>query len=122
MRKDKMEILTTTGKIAEKRDQQRTIFVKTLCHLLNITTFQLLQSVKDRVFRRNKNSKKATKTVFNGFRLKLPIILIPRIINLNQKQERHEAILFFYTGKMNKYKYNDGLPCQSSSAIVQFLY
>ncbi|ESO08944.1 hypothetical protein HELRODRAFT_168865 [Helobdella robusta] len=55
MRKEKMENLTTTGKIAEKRDrgQQRTTFVKSLCHLLNITTFQLLQSVEDRVLWRS---------------------------------------------------------------------
>ncbi|ESO08968.1 hypothetical protein HELRODRAFT_168890 [Helobdella robusta] len=51
MRKERMENLTTTGKIAGKRDrgQQRITFVKSLCHLLNITTFQLLQSVEDRV-------------------------------------------------------------------------
>ncbi|ESO03232.1 hypothetical protein HELRODRAFT_174134 [Helobdella robusta] len=51
MRKERMENLTTTGKIAERRDrgQQRITFVKSLCHLLNITTFQLLQSVQDRV-------------------------------------------------------------------------
>ncbi|ESN90424.1 hypothetical protein HELRODRAFT_166091 [Helobdella robusta] len=37
--------VTTTGKIAERRDhgQQRITFVKSLCHLLNINTFQLLQ-------------------------------------------------------------------------------
>ncbi|ESO06038.1 hypothetical protein HELRODRAFT_160153 [Helobdella robusta] len=48
---EKMENLTTTGKIAGKRDrgQQRITFVKSLCHLLNITAFLLLQSVKNRV-------------------------------------------------------------------------
>ncbi|ESO03928.1 hypothetical protein HELRODRAFT_172958 [Helobdella robusta] len=45
MRKERMENLTTTGKIAGKKDrgQQQITFVKFLCHLLNITTFQLLQ-------------------------------------------------------------------------------
>ncbi|ESN93070.1 hypothetical protein HELRODRAFT_165229 [Helobdella robusta] len=54
MRKEGMENLTTTGKIAGKRNrgQQRITFVKSLYHLLNITTFQLLQSVKDRVLQR----------------------------------------------------------------------
>ncbi|ESN97768.1 hypothetical protein HELRODRAFT_177831 [Helobdella robusta] len=51
MQKKRMENLTTNGKIAGKRDrsQQRITFVKSLCRLLNITTFQLLHSVKDRV-------------------------------------------------------------------------
>ncbi|ESN95792.1 hypothetical protein HELRODRAFT_178975 [Helobdella robusta] len=55
MRKERMENLTTTGKIAEKRDrgQQRITFVKSLCHLLNITTFQLIKSVKDGVLWRS---------------------------------------------------------------------
>ncbi|ESO01599.1 hypothetical protein HELRODRAFT_192199 [Helobdella robusta] len=35
------------------RGQQRITFVKSLCHLLNITTFQLLQSVKDLVLLRS---------------------------------------------------------------------
>ncbi|ESO02847.1 hypothetical protein HELRODRAFT_81004, partial [Helobdella robusta] len=39
---------TVTGK--RDRGQQRITFVKFLCHLLNITTFQLLQSLKDLVF------------------------------------------------------------------------
>ncbi|ESO06456.1 hypothetical protein HELRODRAFT_160628 [Helobdella robusta] len=47
MRKEGMENLTT-GKIAERRDRgrQRITFVKSLCHLLNITTFQLLKVLK----------------------------------------------------------------------------
>ncbi|ESN96859.1 hypothetical protein HELRODRAFT_178659 [Helobdella robusta] len=55
MRKERMENLTTTGKIAGKGDrgQQRITFVKSLCHLLNIATFQFLQSVKDRVLFRS---------------------------------------------------------------------
>ncbi|ESN91693.1 hypothetical protein HELRODRAFT_165753 [Helobdella robusta] len=55
MRNERMENLTTTGKIAEKRDrcQQRITFVKSLCHLFNITQFQLLQSVEDRVLWRS---------------------------------------------------------------------
>ncbi|ESO12582.1 hypothetical protein HELRODRAFT_159143 [Helobdella robusta] len=59
MRKERMENLTTTGKIAGKtdRNQQRITFVKSLCHLLNNTTFQLLQSVKDRVSLRQKTTR-----------------------------------------------------------------
>ncbi|ESN94965.1 hypothetical protein HELRODRAFT_179802 [Helobdella robusta] len=55
MRKERMENLTTTEKIAGRRDrsQQRITFVKSLCHLLNITTFQQLQSVQDRVLWRS---------------------------------------------------------------------
>ncbi|ESO02982.1 hypothetical protein HELRODRAFT_173817 [Helobdella robusta] len=37
------------GDMKRDRGRQRITFVKFLCHLLNITTFQLLQSVKDRV-------------------------------------------------------------------------
>ncbi|ESO00510.1 hypothetical protein HELRODRAFT_175952 [Helobdella robusta] len=50
MRKERMKNLSTTGIIAGKRDrgQQEITFVKSLCHLLNITTFQLLQNVKYR--------------------------------------------------------------------------
>ncbi|ESO10183.1 hypothetical protein HELRODRAFT_168055 [Helobdella robusta] len=51
MQKERMENLTTTRKIAGKRDrsQQRITFLKSLCYLLNITPVQLLESVKDRI-------------------------------------------------------------------------
>ncbi|ESN95975.1 hypothetical protein HELRODRAFT_178895 [Helobdella robusta] len=51
MRKERMENLTTTGKIAGRRDrgQQRITLVKSSCHLLNITIFQFLRTVKYRV-------------------------------------------------------------------------
>ncbi|ESO12003.1 hypothetical protein HELRODRAFT_158391 [Helobdella robusta] len=55
MRKERMENLTTTRKITWKKDrgQQRITFVLFLCYSLNITTFQFIQSVKDRVLWRS---------------------------------------------------------------------
>ncbi|ESN91853.1 hypothetical protein HELRODRAFT_182030 [Helobdella robusta] len=52
MRKEGIGNLKTTEKIGGRRDrdQQQITFVKSLCHLLNITIFQLLQSLKDRYF------------------------------------------------------------------------
>ncbi|ESO10909.1 hypothetical protein HELRODRAFT_167421 [Helobdella robusta] len=55
MRKETMENSTNTEKIAGRRNrsQQRMTPVTFLCHLLNITTFQLLQSVEDLVLWRS---------------------------------------------------------------------